>query len=649
MTLSRRRFLKATGLAAASAALGSAAALEAAGRALAATFPQVSVRVSGTGLYAGPGNVDYRLVGTLGKGQHVMPIGLFGDFARVSAAAIRTPAGTLVRHTTSGYVLRTALSRLPAGLPTLAVAKVPWVARPLVASDRPIHMPSVGMLLDGYKTYPLMDGTWYAACDIRIDADLAFESVDGIPRTSSSGLYLQNITATRDESNAANLVLHHNGHPADLGWYVGYSPGTDWEFYDGLSLPKGSTSGRFTISVDSTGHVVTIAMPNGRSRTWRLRVPLFRRGDVLSLRVGDSPYTNVTARSVTLARAPLGTRQGTTAPYGSLRDAARGTGITIGAAFGMFNPGPDPRYEEIAASQFDLVVPGGEFNWDWLIRPDATHYNFAGADIIAGFAQRHGMRMRGYLLPSGSWEPGLPAWLKSGGYSRDQLLEIVHDHIRTVVGRYKGVVSEWLVASETIFRGAFVPWNFWLTRIGPDFIDKAYTWTREADPAAKLLYEFSSEEWAEPQSSAIYEHIADLRRRSVPVDLVGFEMHVFDGAHPPTKAQLLAAMKRLGTLGVKVQINEMDVNVYPIAGSRDQKLAAQAQVYRDALEALLESGVGDSFTTWGFFDPESWLLRPEQINSFGPAEAPVLFDDDYAPKPAYFALLDVLKKQAGLA
>ena len=67
MTLSRRRFLQATGLVAASAALGSAASVETVGRALAASFPSVAVAVAWTGLYAGPGNVDYRLVGTLGK------------------------------------------------------------------------------------------------------------------------------------------------------------------------------------------------------------------------------------------------------------------------------------------------------------------------------------------------------------------------------------------------------------------------------------------------------------------------------------------------------------------------------------------------------------------------------------------------------
>ncbi len=182
-----------------------------------------------------------------------------------------------------------------------------------------------------------------------------------------------------------------------------------------------------------------------------------------------------------------------------------------------------------------------------------------------------------------------------------------------------------------------------------DFIDQAFTWAHEADPAAKLLYEFSSQEWAEPQTSAIVNHIADLRNRGIPVDNVGFEMHVFDATQAPTKARLLDDFGRLGALGVGVEITEMDVNVYQVPGTLADKYAAQAQIYGDALSALLESGVGRSFTTWGFVDSQSWLLQPAAVAQFGPAQAPLLFDDNYAPKPAYFALLDVLKQKAGVS
>ena len=647
MTLSRRRFLQVSGLVAASTALSSSATLEVVGEAMASSLPSVAVATAGAGLFAGPGNVDYGLLGTLAKGQRVTPLGVFGDFARVTATSIRTPAGALARGAFGGYVLKSALGPLPHGLATIHVAKTPWLTRSFVEAARPLVMPSVGILADGDKDYMLLDGTWRAVREFQLVADIGFASEPGIPTTSTSGIVIENVTWTQDAGNPGQLTVLHNGHPSDLGWYVGYHTGTMWDFVDRLPLPTSLAAGRLTIAVDGTGQFVTIGLPNGDSVGRILRLPLFRVGDVLSASLSDGPYTDMTASSVSLSLAPLGRAQPPVAPYGSLRAAAAGSGITIGVAVDSWRPTPDPRFEPTVTSQFDLIVPSGDFNWEWRIRPDATHFDFAGADLQVAFARRHGLNLRAYLLPSGSWPGGLPAWLTGGGYTRSQLLDLVHEHIDTVVGRYRGIVSEWLIASETIYQGVLAESNFWLKNVGPEFIDLAYTWARAADPAAKLLYEFSGSEWAEPQASAIYAHIADLRQRGIPVDNVGFEMHV-DGANPPTKAQLLAAMRRLGTLGVGVQINEMDVNIYGVPGTQDQKYAVQAQVYRDALEALLESGVGTSFTTWGLDDPDSWLLRPQWVSAFGPAEAPLLFDGDYQPKPAYFALLDVLDKRTSI-
>lgn len=52
------------------------------------------------------------------------------------------------------------------------------------------------------------------------------------------------------------------------------------------------------------------------------------------------------------------------------------------------------------------------------------------------------------------------------------------------------------------------------------------------------------------------------------------------------------------------------------------------------MEACLESGVCDSFSTWGINDP-----TPSGNN---PAGAPLMFDASFIPKPAYFAVRDAL-------
>jgi endo-1,4-beta-xylanase len=76
-----------------------------------------------------------------------------------------------------------------------------------------------------------------------------------------------------------------------------------------------------------------------------------------------------------------------------------------------------------------------------------------------------------------------------------------------------------------------------------------------------------------------------------------------------------------------------------------QRLQAQAQVYADMLEACLENSNCASFETWGLYDADTWV---------GTENAPLLWDTNWQPKPAYYAVLSTLqahaaKREAGLA
>ena len=74
---------------------------------------------------------------------------------------------------------------------------------------------------------------------------------------------------------------------------------------------------------------------------------------------------------------------------------------------------------------------------------------------------------------------------------------------------------------------------------------------------------------------------------------------------------------------------------YGISKNKDNSSARCGNmVFRDMMEACLESGVCDSFSTWGINDP-----TPSGNN---PAGAPLMFDAGFIPKPAYFAVRDAL-------
>jgi endo-1,4-beta-xylanase len=153
----------------------------------------------------------------------------------------------------------------------------------------------------------------------------------------------------------------------------------------------------------------------------------------------------------------------------------------------------------------------------------------------------------------------------------------------------------------------------------------AFQAAREADPSALLIFNDTDNHtldgWTTPQTWRIVRHLKELGL----VDGVGLEMHL-DGSTPPTKEAVITTMR---SYGVPVVVTEFDVNMTHVGG---------AQTDRDMLEACLESGVCRSFTVWGIGDKYSWL---EAYQSLPNADA-TMYDDRLQPKPAYFAVYNVL-------
>ena len=70
-----------------------------------------------------------------------------------------------------------------------------------------------------------------------------------------------------------------------------------------------------------------------------------------------------------------------------------------------------------------------------------------------------------------------------------------------------------------------------------------------------------------------------------------------------------------------------------------EKLAAQATVYAELLDACVSSKACKAFVLWGFTDKYSWV--PGSFPGFGSA---LIFGSAYEPKPAYWSLLETLRR-----
>jgi endo-1,4-beta-xylanase len=237
-----------------------------------------------------------------------------------------------------------------------------------------------------------------------------------------------------------------------------------------------------------------------------------------------------------------------------------------------------------------------------------------------------------------------PEWLTEGKFSRDELIAILREHIQTVVGRYRGRIHAWNVVNEVFAIDGRLDTGeneLWMRGIGPEYIDMAFRWAHEADPQAVLLINEYDAEGLHPKSDGLYEFVKGMLARGVPISGVGMQAHF--GARqtfPLTRfdhATVPANMKRLADLGLEVWITEMDL---PIAKPvTPEKLAAQAQTYRQWLEWCLAAPNCKAFIVWGVYDGDS----AAQDLRFPTYAAPLLFDEAFRPKPAYEALAEVLR------
>jgi GH35 family endo-1,4-beta-xylanase len=104
----------------------------------------------------------------------------------------------------------------------------------------------------------------------------------------------------------------------------------------------------------------------------------------------------------------------------------------------------------------------------------------------------------------------------------------------------------------------------------------------------------------------------------------------------PRPEDVAANIRRLAALGLKVNIGEMDVQIRDVLGDLPKRLEVQRQVYHDIIAACVKEERFIAVTFWGFTDAHSW------IDYFFGADDPLLFDENYKPKPAYWGVMEAL-------
>jgi endo-1,4-beta-xylanase len=329
----------------------------------------------------------------------------------------------------------------------------------------------------------------------------------------------------------------------------------------------------------------------------------------------------------------------------------------IGAAL---NPnqfsGRDARGVGIIVNHFNSITPENVLKWA-LVHPRPDTYSFDEPDTYVTFGEKHHMFIIGHTLV---WHNQTPGWVfqdeKGNQVDRETLLKRMRDHIHTVVGRYQGRIKGWDVVNEALNEDGTLRQTPWLKIIGEDYLVKAFQFAHEADPNAQLYYNDYSLENEAKRKGAV-QLITKLKASGVPVYAVGLQGH--DKLDWPTVQQQEATIAAFASLGIKVNITELDIDVLPravrsqgaevtLTAENNDKLNPYAQSLPDAIQQNLAEryaslfrvfvkyrDVIDRVTFWGVIDGDSWLNNwPVR----GRTSYPLLFDRAGQPKPAFYAV-----------
>ena len=323
--------------------------------------------------------------------------------------------------------------------------------------------------------------------------------------------------------------------------------------------------------------------------------------------------------------------------------------------------GTDSQGDALIVQQFNSITPENVMKWQ-VIHPRPDAYDFSLADKYVEFGQQHHMFIVGHTL---CWHSQTPGWVfkddKGNPLTREALLQRLHEHIQTVVGRYKGRVQSWDVVNEALNEDGTMRQSQWYKIIGDDYVVKAFQWAHEADPAAQLNYNDYNMENPAKRKGAI-ELVKKLKAAGVPVAVVGSQahLHLSEG----TAADEEAAIEELSAAGVKVAITELDIDVLPSAWGHTADVGVKVEQKPDMnpypnglpenVQQKLTKRYADLFavfwkhrdavnrvTFWGTTDKTSWLNNwPVR----GRTSYPLLFDREGTPKPALYAVLKVAQK-----
>ncbi|MBQ6786958.1 MAG: endo-1,4-beta-xylanase [Lachnospiraceae bacterium] len=322
-----------------------------------------------------------------------------------------------------------------------------------------------------------------------------------------------------------------------------------------------------------------------------------------------------------------------------------------------------PEKETITFNGVEMEVPTLDYSKPEMMLDAILEWNENNPDDF--------ISVRGHVLV---WHSQTPEWFFCKDYDVDNgyvdkdtmtlrqewFIKTVLEHFTGEDSKYKDLFYGWDVVNEAVSDGRGTYRNgdenstWWKVYGSNEFIINAFRFANKYAPADVELYYNDYNEWVSSKVDGIVQLLKDVKNaEGTRIDGMGMQGHYGTDSSPAIEDIKKAARAYAEVVG-KIQITELDLkasNAYDgTSATRDAEYTKQAYRYKDIYDAIIElraEGVNlSNMTIWGVIDKNSWL---QTSNSVGGAsdgrkkQCPLLFDDYYQVKPAYWAFVDETK------
>jgi len=295
------------------------------------------------------------------------------------------------------------------------------------------------------------------------------------------------------------------------------------------------------------------------------------------------------------------------------------------------------RGKNLVMREYNTITPENIMKWEE-INPAPGEFNWKDADDFVQFGEDNDMFIVGHALV---WHSQLSSYVK-GITGREEMLAAMKAHIDAVAGRYKGRVHAWDVVNEALNEDGSLRESEFYKVLGEDYLAEAFKMAAAAAGPETKLYYNDYNMWNADKREGAIRMIEKIRAAGGRVDGIGMQAHYKAGLPVMmTELDVTVLPNPWDLVGAEVSQNFENspfMNPFP-EGLSDSMQSVLADRYEDLFQLYLKHADKiERVTFWGVNDSHSWLNGwpiKDRTNY------PLLFDREYAPKPAYETVMEL--------